>query len=101
MQLLQVEKAVNQVVCTQDPLTNDEVNRFYEVLEALDFHAKELKNRFNKPNLHEYISKDSIDLLLILAMNKINAEAKHTLLDPFPVSANRFALKLEYLLTPE
>lgn len=40
-------------------------------------------------------------MLLILAMNKVKAEAKQTLIDPFPVSAKRFGLKLEYLLTPE
>jgi hypothetical protein len=34
-------------------------------------------------------------------MNKLKVDAKHTLLDGYPMGAKRFALKLEYLLTPE
>lgn len=34
-----IEKAISEVVCTQDPITNNEIDRFYQVIEALDFHA--------------------------------------------------------------
>jgi hypothetical protein len=34
-----IEKAISEVACTQDPITNNEVDRFYQVIEALDFHA--------------------------------------------------------------
>jgi hypothetical protein len=40
-----LEKAIQQVVCTQDPITNYEVDRFFKVMDALDFHAQELKVR--------------------------------------------------------
>jgi len=49
-----LEKAIQQVVCTQDPITNYEVDRFFEVLEALDFHAQELKARYgSKARVYE------------------------------------------------
>ena len=38
-QLEQIEKAVHQIVCTQDPITNNTINRLFEVVECLDFHA--------------------------------------------------------------
>jgi hypothetical protein len=38
-QQILIEKAISEVVCTQDPITNNEIDRFYQVIEALDFHA--------------------------------------------------------------
>ena len=37
-----IEKAISEAVCTQDPITNNEVDRFYQVMEALEFHAQEI-----------------------------------------------------------
>jgi len=82
------------VVCTQDPITNNEVNRLFEVLEALDFQAQELKNRKNKDNIYDLISKESIDILLVLAINNIKNMGKQTMLDPYPGQGYRFNIKL-------
>jgi hypothetical protein len=37
--LLRQGVPIKAIVCTQDPITNAEVNRFFEMMEALDFHA--------------------------------------------------------------
>lgn len=92
---------MRQVVCTQDPITNDEVDRLFEVLEALDFQAQELRHRQNKKDIHEMLSKENIDLLLVLATNRLKGLAKHTLLASFPSQGARFKVKLQYLLTDD
>lgn len=75
---------MHQVVCTQDPITNNTINRLFEVAESLDFHAQELKNRKNKSNIHDQISKEGIDMFMVLIVNQVKRLAKHTLLEPYP-----------------
>jgi len=40
-----LDKAIPGVVCTQDPITNAEVNRLFDAVEALEFHAQEQRAR--------------------------------------------------------
>jgi hypothetical protein len=98
-----LEKAIQQVVCTQDPITNYEVDRFFEVMEALDFHAQELKARYgSKARVYEQgLSQGQLDGLLALTLSKIKRKAKHTLLEPFPSQGHRFNIKLASLLSVE
>ena len=61
--------------CTRDPITNDEVDRFFEVLETMEFYAQEQKSRLAKASIHDLISKESIDLILAHALTKIKRGA--------------------------
>jgi hypothetical protein len=60
------------------------VDRFYEILEGLNFHAQELKSRLSTTSFSSLMPKECIDLLLVLAVNNLKKTAKNTLLDPFP-----------------
>jgi len=58
---------ISNIVSTQNPITNNEIDRFFEMLEALDFHAKE--NQALDPSLmlngeSRDISKSSVDILV-------------------------------------
>jgi hypothetical protein len=70
-------------------------------MEVLDFHAKELKNRDGKKDLYDMISKESIDHLLNLTLNKLKQDAKHTFIDSYPTQGKRFNIVLPYLLNPD
>jgi hypothetical protein len=39
LNLQNIDKVVQQIVCTQNPITNDEIDRFFEMMESLEFHA--------------------------------------------------------------
>lgn len=88
--------AVKALVTSQDPITNTEVNRFFEVMEALEFHAQELRARkgvvFRFPEL---------DALVQQTLARVQAQSRHTLRDAAPQKGLRFSLKMEHLLSPE
>lgn len=90
------EKSLASIVCTQDPITNHEVDRFYEVVEALDFHVQELQSLygFRKISINRDITEGNIEKILEVIQQRIKKHGKQTLLDPFPQQGHRFRIKL-------
>lgn len=95
------EKSLSSIMCTQDPITNNEVDRFYEIIEALDFHVQELQTRHGvrKISINKDISEGNMNLILDVIQHRLRKHGKQTLLDPFPQQGQRFKIKLESLLS--
>ena len=70
------------------------------MVEALEFHAQEQKNRLNRQIVGEELRKEQVDLLLSLALNRMKKNPQ-VLMSACPTKGKRFQVKLPYLLSAD
>ncbi|CDW73308.1 UNKNOWN [Stylonychia lemnae] len=99
-----LQKNIKTMSITQNPINNEEIDRFYDIFEVLEFHAQEQmlkkgKNITGIPETHN-MSQESLEKLLVLLLNRIKQDRYFTLLQDTQPQCYRFNLKLKYLLNP-
>lgn len=82
-------------------MSNDTIDRFYNVIEVLEFHAKEQKTRKNAGIVGSEIKQENVEKLVAMVLQRIKMNKNKTLLEPLSLMQHRFSLKLEHLLNPK